>query len=357
MAASDPGANVDFLADSQAVLDAFDPYGVEPGTVATKVDFDDAAMFMNGDVVPGRILTIPTGNRASVRSAGKWADGAWTVEFCRPRNGEMGPGGEPEDFAVLLGRSVNFTTDIFDDLADHSQHALVNGGADLTLWTLQFPGQFVFPHVFNFDDNSNTSLYVQNLSDTNTNDVTVTYVGQDGATAGSEMKSLVASGSAQFTDLPEGFHGVAQISCSQDCTATGTWNFGLAGQEFGVGIAPMDPTLASTSWAAPIPVVGPNSGFGIAVHNVGDQPTDCSVSYYAPNGDFIVSEGWGVPGGGQTAALSPNIPDNVPPELIGPDGFEGSLLLECEDPVAAMVINQDQVNGFPTPIALDSQSE
>lgn len=45
------------------------------------------------------------------------------------------------------------------------------------------------------------------------------------------------------------------------------------------------------------------------------------------------------------------------PELIGPDGFLGSLVLECNDPVIPIVLNQNQANGFPTPIALYRQSE
>jgi hypothetical protein len=138
MAASDPGANVDFLADDAAVLAAFDPFGVMPGTVDTKVDFDSSATFSVGDMIPGRRVQIPTGNRASVRSAGKWADDMWTVEFSRKLAGEDGPGG-PEDFAVVPGDSVEFTTDTMDDVSDHTQHAFTGGAADTRVFTLRFP--------------------------------------------------------------------------------------------------------------------------------------------------------------------------------------------------------------------------
>ncbi len=138
MAAGDPGANVDFLADDAAVLAAFDPFGVIPGTVAGKVDFDSAATFSVGDMIPGRRVQIPTGNRASVLSAGKWADGAWTVEFSRKLAGEDGPSG-PEDFAVVPGGSVEFTTDTMDDVADHAQHPFTGGAADTRVFTLTFP--------------------------------------------------------------------------------------------------------------------------------------------------------------------------------------------------------------------------
>ncbi len=249
--------------------------------------------------------------------------------------------------------------DIFDDLADHSQHALVGGGADLTVWTLVFPGQFVFPHVFNVDTSNNSSIYVQNLNSTGENDVTVNYVGQDGIRKGTEEKTLVANGSADFMDLPDGFQGVAHVSCSGDCTATATWNFGLGGQgNFAVGISPLDPTAASTSWAARVPPVGSGSGFGIAAYNPGSQETDCTVTYYAPGGEVATMDSLsGIPAGGQSAQLSPNVPTNIPPELTGPDGFLESLILECNNPVVPIVLNQNQTNGFPTPIALAGQSD
>ena len=175
------------------------------------------------------------------------------------------------------------------------------------------------------------------------------------------MKSLLPNGSAEFRNLPSPFGGVARVSCSESCTATGTWNFAFSGQgSFAVGISPIEPTEAAATWAAPVPPVGPESGFGIAVYNASAQATTCSVTYRSLGGemaavDLIPLDQETIPAGGQTASLSPNVPTNVPPELIGPDGFSGSVVLECDDPVIAVVINQDQVNGFPTPIALDQR--
>jgi hypothetical protein len=219
----------------------------------------------------------------------------------------------------------------------------------------------IFPHVFNLDNNNNTYLYVQNLNDEETNDVTVKYVGQNGVTAGTETKILAVNGSARFRNLPSAFVGVAQVFCSEDCTATGTWNFGLAGQgDFAAGISPMDPMKTSTVWAAPIPLVGPESGIGIAVYNMSAEPTSCSAFYYAPDGTQAAVDNFpsapGIPAGGQTAFNSPNVPKNIPPELIGPDGFEGNLILICLDPVIPVIVNQDRVNGFPTPITLEQKS-
>jgi hypothetical protein len=75
MAASDPGANVTFLADSQTALNAFDPFGVQPGSVDVKVPFDSGATFTSGDVIPGRILMNVDGRicqKRSRRSRSRW---------------------------------------------------------------------------------------------------------------------------------------------------------------------------------------------------------------------------------------------------------------------------------------------
>jgi hypothetical protein len=143
MAATDPGANVTFLTDDQDARSAFDPFSVLPGSVDVKVPFDAGAAFSAGNVIPGRILTIPTGNHASVQAAGKWANGMWTVEFSRKLAAETGANDQEEDFNAVRGGSVQFTTDIFDDLSDHGAHAFSQAGnsstADTTVYTLIFP--------------------------------------------------------------------------------------------------------------------------------------------------------------------------------------------------------------------------
>jgi hypothetical protein len=187
-------------------------------------------------------------------------------------------------------------------------------------------------------------------------------VGQDGEVKGTEVKSLGENESFRFTKFPPEFVGVAEIFCSEDCTATGTWNFGLSGEsDFAVGISPIDPSEASDRWASPLPVISEGTSVGLAVQNVGTRPTTCSVFYYAPDGEQIPAvDGFppnqGIPVGGQTSLFSPNVPDEVPPQFIGPDGFEGSLRLRCFEPVIAIIVIQDRVNGFPTPIALEPYS-
>jgi hypothetical protein len=161
MAASDPGANVAFLTDNQTARNAFDPLGVVPGSVDVKVAFDVGAAFSAGAVIPGRILTIPTGNHASVQAAGRWFNGTWTVEFARTLAGETGPDGQAEDFAVVRGGSVKFTTEIFDNLSDHGAHVFSAAGntssADTTQFTINFPAETTVL-VANFM-NGNTAVF------------------------------------------------------------------------------------------------------------------------------------------------------------------------------------------------------
>jgi hypothetical protein len=142
MAASDPGANVTFLAEDQAARNSFDPFRVQPGSVDVKTAFN-AAGFTAGDRIAGRILAIPSGNRASVRTAGSWFGGTWTVEFARKIAGETGTDGNTEDFTVVRGGSVKFANEIFDNVADHANHIGAPGGSGpadtLQAYTINFP--------------------------------------------------------------------------------------------------------------------------------------------------------------------------------------------------------------------------
>lgn len=235
--------------------------------------------------------------------------------------------------------------------------------ASLVLSTFSMPlaaqSEFVFTQVFNQDSENTSAIYVQNLSGTTATEARIFYINQDGTEAGAEMVSLPPLGSARFDNFPFGFlQGLARVSClDTDCSATATWNFALGGQApVTVGLAPMDAAVSSTDWAAPIPLIGSDSGFGVAVVNAGTSGTSCSIFYYTDDGTEILEarDGFpsaaGIPVGGQTAFLSSNFPANVPPELIGPDGFEGSMALRCFEPVIPQILNQNKVNGFPTPI-------
>lgn len=131
MSANDPHANVDFLLKDDAALNAFDPYGVMTTyTKTTSTAFDSLATFSSGDFVPGYLLRVSSGDRASVMAAGKWSNGVWTVEFKKPY------GGSEYDFVVAPGTFVSFTYEIFDNEgADHWMN-----GFDATILTLDFSG-------------------------------------------------------------------------------------------------------------------------------------------------------------------------------------------------------------------------
>ncbi|OGU52993.1 MAG: hypothetical protein A2315_01145 [Ignavibacteria bacterium RIFOXYB2_FULL_35_12] len=129
MAITDPHANVNFLTQNDAAFNAFDPYGVMTSHTYNKsVTFDTLATFNDGDFIPGYLLRVPNGDRATVQSAGKWTNGVWTVEFKKPY------AGTDFDFAVIPGTSVKFTCEIFDN--EGSTHW--TNGFDATILTLDF---------------------------------------------------------------------------------------------------------------------------------------------------------------------------------------------------------------------------
>jgi len=131
MSINDPHANVDFLLKDDAALNAFDPYGVMTTyTKTTSTAFDSLAAFSNGDYIPGYLLRVSTGDRASVLAAGKWNNGVWTVEFKKPY------GGSEYDFVVAPGTFVPFTYEIFDN--EGANHWM--NGFDATILTLDFSG-------------------------------------------------------------------------------------------------------------------------------------------------------------------------------------------------------------------------
>ena len=152
MATNDPGANVDFLTVDANALTAFDPYSVlmPAHTVEVAVAFDQGVTFSTGDVIPGYVLRIPDGDRASVMSAGKYDNGVWTVEFKKPFAGSN------HDFEVIPGSSVEFTHEIFDN----EGHDHPNNGFDATVYTLDFslisdvePINSEIPSDFKLDQN------------------------------------------------------------------------------------------------------------------------------------------------------------------------------------------------------------
>lgn len=151
MSVNDPHANVDFLLKDNEALNAFDPFGVMTTyskTVSTA--FDSLASFNSGDFIPGYLLRVSTGDRASVLAAGKWNSGVWTVEFKKPY------AGTESDFEVVPGSSVKFTYEIFDN--EGANHWMT--GFDATILTLDFSGltdveniSGILPATFNLEQN------------------------------------------------------------------------------------------------------------------------------------------------------------------------------------------------------------
>lgn len=274
MAAADPGANVDFLADDQATLDAFDPFGILPGTVDLKVPFDTGAQFAPGSVIPGRILSIPTGNRASVRSAGKWANRAWTVEFMRPLAGELDSEGRPEDFEVVLGGSTEFTVERFLDYTDTRFHA---AGADTNIYTLQFPEiNFLYFAQFADGDGLFSQITLLNPSDTeasakitlrddNGNPLTVDLNGNE--VVGELDVTIPAHGLRRFQTDGLGETVIGSVVVDSDEALSGVVLFGGATGLAGVGASP---AIGTDGFAAPMEVdTAKKINTGIALMNLG----------------------------------------------------------------------------------------
>jgi hypothetical protein len=274
MASTDPDANVDFLAADQDVLEAFDPFGVEPGSVALNVDLDPTAQFTSGAVVPGRILSIPSGNRASVRSAGKWSAGVWTVEFSRSLAGEVGPDGGPEDFTVPLGGSTDFTVERFLDFTDTTFHAL---GADTSVYTLKFPnvnllhfaqfadgdGLFSQINLFSLSDTEASAKIT--LNDDNGDPLTVDLNGEE--VVGELDVTIPARGLRRYQTDGLGSTVLGSVTVDSDQALAGVVVFGGAIGLAGVGASP---TIGADGFAAPMEVDTANgTNTGIALMNLG----------------------------------------------------------------------------------------
>ncbi|MCF8242618.1 MAG: T9SS type A sorting domain-containing protein, partial [Melioribacteraceae bacterium] len=128
MADGDSGVNAEFLlTDAQAVT-GYDPFGTVSNAAGLAVSFDPDADWTAGDHVPGYVLRVPEGDRASVESAGRYENGKWTIEFRKPFSGTS------NDFEVVPGSSVDFTYEIFDNQG--GTHP--NDGFDAMVYSLDF---------------------------------------------------------------------------------------------------------------------------------------------------------------------------------------------------------------------------
>jgi hypothetical protein len=145
MATGAPGVNTDFLVNDQNALNAFDPFGtVLPAhTVEVAVPFDSTASFASGDFMAAYLHRVPSGDRASVQTAGKYDSGVWTVSDF--------------DFQVVPGSSVEFTHEIFDN---EGGSASGHGAFDPTVYALDLTQVFVGIEE-NFSDNIIADYYLE----------------------------------------------------------------------------------------------------------------------------------------------------------------------------------------------------
>ncbi|MFK7849125.1 MAG: ethylbenzene dehydrogenase-related protein [Rhodothermales bacterium] len=131
MASSGAGAIKEFLVENATALDAFDPYETLPTqSVDEAVNFNSSMTFSANDYVSAFVHRIPSGDVADIRSAGKYDNGTWTVEFKRPYDGG------DHDFTVNPGGSVTFTHEVFDNQG--GDHALDSTPLDVNIYTLDF---------------------------------------------------------------------------------------------------------------------------------------------------------------------------------------------------------------------------
>jgi hypothetical protein len=355
MGAADPGADVAFLAADQNTLNAFDPFGVEPGTVNVKVDMDPSAQFMDGSVIPGRILSIPTGNRASVRSAGKWSNGVWTVEFTRPLEGEVGPDGHAEDFTVPLGGSTDFTVERFQDVSNTALHAI---GADTNVYTLEFP-EIDFLYFAQFADGNGlfSEITLLNLSDTealaditlkddNGDPLTVDLNGDE--VVGELEVEIPARGLRRYKTDGLGDSVVGSVTVRSGQELSGVVVFGGTIGLAGVGASS---AIGGDGFSAPMEVHTANKiNTGIALMNLGANETTVTLTL-TDNDDNLLATGEIVLAGmGHRALFVTEVEwDNV----IDFSNFSGVLNATSDKTISATVI-QTRPDQFATmPVALN----
>ena len=122
---------MDFLVENAAAMDAFDPFGTqENASVEEAVSFNGSMSFNTNDYIPGYIHRVPSGDIADVRSAGKYNNGTWTVEFKRKYEGSE------HDFNVAPGGMVDFAHEVFDNQG--GDHAIDSTPIDGKTYTLDF---------------------------------------------------------------------------------------------------------------------------------------------------------------------------------------------------------------------------
>ncbi|HSR51358.1 MAG TPA: ethylbenzene dehydrogenase-related protein [Acidobacteriota bacterium] len=300
-AASGPGANVTFLAVDQAALDAFNAVGTQLGSADLAVLIEESDQFQENDVVAGRLLSLPTGNRASVRSVGNWSEGVWTVEFVRRLAGESDDQGMPQDFTARPGGSVRFVCEIFDNLLDHEDHsfsAAGSGQADFTVYTLNFPqptslffaqtgngGGFVVDHVFTNPSAGRTVDATMDLFDDNGDPLELDIEAAVTGPGGGSFSSLVAGphSSIDFQIPPQG--GVTIRTSGQGDVVVGSAEVfgdnafgGVVRFEIpGIGVAGVASSQPLEAFIVPVRKTAEGIRTAIALHHADDDAASLTL--------------------------------------------------------------------------------
>lgn len=201
----------------------------------------------------------------------------------------------------------------------------------------------ILSQMFNAAGGDST-VVLQNLSPVQ-QDISVEFFAQDGSFFDLVTATVPGMGEAQV-DTPAGpgggeFRGSALIFGDGPFTARGQWNFNIAGNPLAVGVPAILRSRTSSAFQMPIGSVGAGSLVGVAIENPGGTAINCTATYRNQNGQAVAEDAFAIPAFGQVSEFASGI--------MG--GFEGSGTVQCTGGSAAViVVIQEQVNGFPTPI-------
>lgn len=358
-AASGPGASVTFLVEDQETLDSFNMFGTQLGTADLKAPIDPGDQFTAGDTVPGRILKNPTGNRASVRTVGRWADGVWTLEFSRKLSGETGDDEMPQDFAAVPGGSVRFVTDIFDNLLEHENHSFsqagTSGGADFNVYTLIFPQPTTFyfaqtgngdgftaEHVFTNPSNDRIASASMNLFDDDGNPLLIDVAATPGterfrlspairpAGALSQFEFMVAplgSVTIATSGVGEGV-AVGAAEVDSDNALGGVVRFRIPG----IGVAGVGESESLAAFIIPVRRIVGGINTGVALHHTKPSDTAPVLNLTLRNQDGEIAATRTIEDFALRGHLA-NFIDELFPDFFTPenlDDFSGTLVVEVK---------------------------
>ncbi|HUV13807.1 MAG TPA: ethylbenzene dehydrogenase-related protein [Acidobacteriota bacterium] len=339
-------ANFTFLVEDDATLASHTASGSQLGTAAVKVLLDGSEQFAMGDTAAGRILSNPTGNRASVKTVGNWDNGVWTLEFSRKIAGEVGNDGQPEDFTVVPGGSVRFTTEIFDNLADHEAHSFSQAGnssnADFTVFTLNFPdpttlyfaqfadGNGIFSQItlFNLNQERDAATTIL-LNDDEGDPLTVDLNGQE---VPGELEVTIPAGSLRrYATDGLGDTVIGSVTVESDESLAGVILFGGTTGLAGVGSSV---ALDDSGFTAPMEV-GAGTNTGVALMNLEGEEVTLNFQLCDEDGGVLATAQMALPAMGHRALFVTEVEWDT---VVDFSDFDGLLKMTATGSTSATVI-------------------